>query len=166
MKKPSALGDGDNPGRTGAPGLSTWTAGAHLRPRVGPPARGLGVEIMRTRLSLVIDSILGRVPGKTSRLDTATKMAMTADFSDRHESVPFGLNPWNERDDRHLAKSADPLADIGLLEELIRIVNEAQKRDAEDERRLYDPMLRDRPIRVTAPRGTDRRSRRSRSSRE
>jgi hypothetical protein len=32
-----------------------------------------------------------------------------------------------------------------LLEELIRIVNEAQKRDAEDERRLYDPMLRDRP---------------------
>ena len=32
-----------------------------------------------------------------------------------------------------------------MLEELIRIVNEAQKRDAEDERRLYDPMLRDRP---------------------
>jgi hypothetical protein len=37
------------------------------------------------------------------------------------------------------------LADIDLLEELIRIVNEAQQRDAEDERRLYDPMLRDRP---------------------
>jgi len=32
-----------------------------------------------------------------------------------------------------------------LLQELNSIVNEAQKRDAEDERRLYDPMLRDRP---------------------
>ena len=32
-----------------------------------------------------------------------------------------------------------------LLEELIRIVNKAQERDAEDERRLYHPMLRDRP---------------------
>jgi hypothetical protein len=100
---------------------------------------------MRTWFPSVVDSILGRVRGKTSRLDTATKMAMAADFSDRHESPPSGLSPWRERDDRHLAKSADPLADVGLLEELIRIVNEAQKRDAEDERRLYDPMLRDRP---------------------
>ena len=33
---------------------------------------------------------------------------------------------------------------IDLLEELIRIVNKAQERDAQDERRLYDPMLRDR----------------------
>ena len=50
-----------------------------------------------------------------------------------------------ERDDQHLLKTADPLADLDLLEELIRIVNKAQERDAEDERRLYDPMLRDRP---------------------
>jgi hypothetical protein len=87
---------------------------------------------MRTWLRLVVDSILDRVQdrvrGKTSRLDTATKMAMAADFSDRHESVPSGLSPWRERDDGHLAKSVDPLADVGLLEELIRIVNEAQKR--------------------------------------
>ena len=32
------------------------------------------------------------------------------------------------------------------LEELIRAVNEAQDRDAGDERRLYDPKLGDRPF--------------------
>ena len=104
---------------------------------------------MRTWLRLVVDSILDRVQdrvrGKTSRLDTLAKMAMAVDFSDRHESVPSGPSPWRERDDRHFAKSVDPLADVGLLEELIRIVNEAQKRDAEDERQLYDPMHHDRP---------------------
>jgi hypothetical protein len=69
-------------------------------------------------------------------------MAMDADFSERHESMPAGLRRWRERDDGHLVKPAGPLADIELLG---RIVNEAQERDAEDERRLYDPMLRDRP---------------------
>ena len=59
---------------------------------------------MRTWLRLVVDSILGKVRGKTSRLDTATKMAMAADFSDRHESPPSGLSPWRERDDRHLSR--------------------------------------------------------------
>jgi hypothetical protein len=44
-----------------------------------------------------------------------------------------------------LVKLSDAIAKDDLLEELIRIVNEAQERDAEDERRLYDPMLRDRP---------------------
>jgi hypothetical protein len=33
------------------------------------------------------------------------------------------------------------LADIDLLEELIRVVNEAQERDAEDERHLYGPPI-------------------------
>jgi hypothetical protein len=42
---------------------------------------------MRTWLRSVIDAILGRVPGKTSRLDTATRMAMDADFSDRRQQV-------------------------------------------------------------------------------
>jgi hypothetical protein len=37
------------------------------------------------------------------------------------------------------------LADVDPLDELLRIVNEAQERDAEDERQLYDPMLRERP---------------------
>ena len=93
-------------------------------------------------LRLVVDAILGKVPGKTGRLDTATRMAMDADFSDRREPAPPSLRPWRERDDQHLVKPADPLADIDLLQELIRIVNKAQGRDAQDERRLYDPMLR------------------------
>jgi hypothetical protein len=94
---------------------------------------------MRTWLRSGIDAILGKVPGKSSRPDTATRMEMDAGFSDRHESTPAGLRRWRERDDGHLVKPAGPLADI------VRIVNEAQERDAEDERRLYDPMLRDRP---------------------
>ena len=100
---------------------------------------------MRTWLRSVVDAILGRVPGKTSQPDTATRMAMDADFSYRRAPTPPELPRWRERDDQHLVKHADPLADIDLLPELIRIVNEAQDRDAEDERRLYDPMLRDRP---------------------
>ena len=66
---------------------------------------------------------------------------MDADLDYRRELS----RPRTERDDQHLFKSSDPLADIDLLEELIRIINKAQERDAEDERRLYDPMLRDRP---------------------
>jgi hypothetical protein len=100
---------------------------------------------MQTWLRSIVDAILGRVPGKTSRPDTATRMAIDADFSDRRESMPPGLRRWRERDDGHLVKPAEPLADVDLLEELIRIVNEAQERDAKDERRLYDPMLRERP---------------------
>ena len=96
---------------------------------------------MRTLLRSVVDAILGRVPSKTGRPDTATRIAMDADLSYRREL--WRLRP--ERDDQHLLKTSDPLADLDLLEELIRIVNKAQERDAEDERRLYDPMLRDRP---------------------
>ena len=97
--------------------------------------------VKRTTLRSIVDAILGRVPGKTGRPDTATRMAMDADLSYRRELS----RPRPERDDQHLFKSSDPLADIDLLEELVRIVNKAQERDAEDERRLYDPMLRDRP---------------------
>jgi hypothetical protein len=43
---------------------------------------------MRTWLRSVADVILGRVPGKSSRLDTARRMAMDADFSDRREKTP------------------------------------------------------------------------------
>jgi len=96
---------------------------------------------MPTWLSSVVNAILGRIPGKTSRLDTATRMAMDADFGNRHDSAPQGTRSWHERDDGHLFKASDPLADINLLEELIRIVNEAQKRDAEDERGLYGPPI-------------------------
>ena len=42
-------------------------------------------KLMRTWLRSLVNAILGKVPGKTSRLDTATRMAMDADFSDRRE---------------------------------------------------------------------------------
>lgn len=41
---------------------------------------------MLTWLRSLADTILGRT-GKTDRLDTATRMAMDADFSDRAERV-------------------------------------------------------------------------------
>jgi len=77
-----------------------------------------------------LNAILGRVSGKTSRLDTATRMAMDADFSDRQPSTPAGPSRGHQRDDKHLFKSPDPLADINLLEQLVSIINEAQERDA------------------------------------
>jgi hypothetical protein len=36
---------------------------------------------VRTWLRSVVNAMLGRVPGKTSRLDTATRMAMDADLT-------------------------------------------------------------------------------------
>jgi hypothetical protein len=74
----------------------------------------------------------------TSRLDTATRMMMDADFSDRHPSIPRALP--RERDDGHLIKPIGTSADRALFEQLVRIVNEAQERDAEDEHQLYSPM--------------------------
>ncbi len=91
---------------------------------------------MRTWLRSFIDAIFGRRPGKTGRLDTATRMAMDADFGDRHASVPPDLRRSRERDDRHLFK-ARASSPVDPLDELVRIVNEAQERDAGDERRLY-----------------------------
>ena len=49
------------------------------------------------------------------------------------------LRRWRERDDQHLVKRAAPLP-ADPIDELCRIINEAQQRDAEDERRLYRPM--------------------------
>ena len=88
---------------------------------------------MRTWLRSVVDSILGKVPGKTSRPDTATRMAADADFSYHREPTPLG----RERDDGHIVRPGRPLADVDPLEKLIRVVTEAQERDAEDERRRY-----------------------------
>jgi hypothetical protein len=90
---------------------------------------------MRTWLRSVIDAIFGRRPGKTGRLDTATRMAMDADFGDRHASDPPELRRSRERDDRHLVKARAP-SPVDPIDELIRIVNEAQERHG-DERRLY-----------------------------
>jgi hypothetical protein len=44
---------------------------------------------------------------------------------------------WRERDDQRLVKRVEPLPEVNPIEELIRIVNDAQERDAEDECRLY-----------------------------
>ena len=90
------------------------------------------------------DAVL-EVPGKTSRPDTATRMAMDADLSDRRELMPHGLRRRRERDDGHLVKPTGSSADIDPLQELTRVVREAQERDAEDELRLYHPMRGDRP---------------------
>lgn len=96
---------------------------------------------MRIWLRSILNAILGRVPGRPGRADTATRMAMDADFTCRRQSTPSVPRPWFERDDGHLFKPVGALADAGLLKELIRIVNEAQERDAEDERRLYGPPI-------------------------
>ena len=100
---------------------------------------------MRTWPRSLLNAILGKVPGKISRLDTATRMAMDADFSDRQESMPHGLRRRRERDDGHLVKPTGSSADFDPVEELIRVVSQAQERDAEDERRLYHPTRGDRP---------------------
>jgi hypothetical protein len=69
------------------------------------------------------------------------------------------LRRWRERDDRHLIKatSPSPLPEIDPIEELARIVGEAQERDAEDERRFEDSALSGRrkqpPPRTRGPKG-------------
>jgi hypothetical protein len=74
---------------------------------------------MRTWLRSLVNAILGKVPGKTSRPDTATRMAMDADLSDRPESMPHRLRGRRERDDGHLVKPTGSSADIDPLEDLI-----------------------------------------------
>lgn len=61
-------------------------------------------------------------------------MAMEADFDTRHASMSLGLP--RERDDGHLIEPIEPSADNALFEQVVRILNEAQERDAEDERVL------------------------------
>jgi hypothetical protein len=54
-------------------------------------------------LRSLVNAFLGKVPGKTSRLDTATRMMIDADFSLRHglprETRPtLTRTPVNKRD--------------------------------------------------------------------
>jgi hypothetical protein len=54
-------------------------------------------------LHSLVNAFLGKVPGKTSRLDTATRMIIDADFSLRHglprETPPTLIRtPVNKRD--------------------------------------------------------------------
>ena len=100
---------------------------------------------MRTWLRSLVNAVLDKVPGKPAGPIQQLILAMDADFSDRQESMPHGLRRRRERDDGHLVKPTGSSADIDPLEELIRVVSEAQERDAEDELRLYHPMRGDRP---------------------
>jgi hypothetical protein len=52
------------------------------------------------------------------------------------------IHRWREREDQRLVKQAGPVPDVDPIEELMRVVNDAQERDAEDERQLYFPMRR------------------------
>jgi len=63
--------------------------------------------MMWTWVQSISDAILGRVPGKPGRYDTATRMAMDADFSDRGE--------------RRRVKRERPAANVDPLEELQRL---------------------------------------------
>src|SRR5689334_9960749 len=95
---------------------------------------------MRIAVRSLVDAILGRIPGKTSQLDTATRIMIDADFSFSRE---WWLAPpliESERDDDHLFKPMESSEDAAFFEQLLRTVNEAQDREAEDERRLYPPV--------------------------
>jgi hypothetical protein len=60
------------------------------------------------------------------------------------------LRPSRERDDRTLFKSATPLPEIDPIDELARIIGDAQEQDAEDEQRFDDLALshQRRPLRA------------------
>jgi hypothetical protein len=62
---------------------------------------------MQAWLRSVVNAILGKVPGKTSRLDAGTRMAADADFTYRREPLPPTLPRERERDDRHLSSQLD-----------------------------------------------------------
>ena len=66
-------------------------------------------EGMLSTLRLFANSVLGKIPGKPDRLDTATRMAMDADFSDRGEPA---------------APPREPACKVDQIEELRRILGE------------------------------------------
>jgi hypothetical protein len=55
------------------------------------------------------------------------------------------LRRWRERDDRSLVKPVAQSPDVDPIEELVRIIGEAQDRDAADEARLDRLTRGDRP---------------------
>ena len=77
---------------------------------------------MRTWLRSLFNVISGKVPGKTSRLDTATRMMIDADFSLRRKLKPAALPRARDRDDGHLMKPIGASADASLFEQLVQIV--------------------------------------------
>jgi hypothetical protein len=59
------------------------------------------------------------------------------------------LRRWRERDDQHLFKASTPSPDIDPIDELARIVGDAQERDADDDRR-FDDLARSQPAKERA----------------
>lgn len=53
---------------------------------------------MWTWLRSLVDAFSGKIPGKPVRLDTATRMAMGADFSDRGEPTTPAREPQRKVD--------------------------------------------------------------------
>lgn len=92
---------------------------------------------MRTGLRSLVDAILARIPGKTSRLDTATRMMTRISASPASQGPPATPRGASETMDTP-SSQLELLRDIQLLDELVRIVNEAQERGADDERRVYN----------------------------
>ena len=53
---------------------------------------------MLSTLRSLVNAILGKVPGKPDRLDTATRMAMDADFTAKPKAEPKGKSQRDERE--------------------------------------------------------------------
>jgi hypothetical protein len=53
---------------------------------------------MRAWIRSVVDAFLGKVPGKSGRVDTATRMSLDADFSDRREPPTPAREPTRKID--------------------------------------------------------------------
>lgn len=68
--------------------------------------------MMLAWLRSMADAILGKVPGKPGRLDTATRMATDADFSDRNKSAR-----------QHRSR---PAYDVDPIEELERLTRDGK----------------------------------------
>jgi hypothetical protein len=60
------------------------------------------------------------------------------------------LRDFHERDDLHLFKTAMPPREVDPIDELSRIVGEAQERDAKDERRFERQAQEHRTKRATS----------------
>jgi hypothetical protein len=75
------------------------------------------------RLRSLAYAILGKVPGKRDRLDTATRMAREADFSDRGEAA----TPPREPQRKSTRPPGEPQPKIGPIAELERILREGNR---------------------------------------
>jgi hypothetical protein len=67
---------------------------------------------MLSTLRAITHAMLGKVPGRRGRLDTATRVAMDADFSGRGEPA---------------SQEREPAQKIDPIDELMRIVGAAER---------------------------------------